>query len=723
MDRHVDWLRRRILTSIAKQSAGTLAVVAVVVFLLLKVVLGLGLVAALFFALLLGLVAAGARVVHARANNPLSASDVRQYISRPFAYRVTKFEGDEVANPVAEGLPGFRPVATINDPDENLQVFDVYNDPSQLVAASVNRSTGAVSLMSSLDDGRTLVTSAQLSPPHEQIVLNFADNASVASAIAAHRRVIASQGDITPLSGGAYEIVLEVLKCEYDSYSELGANLSPFFNPDPEPARWSQLMSRVGAKELTQLSEDMGPPLATATRPPVAPEVSAGPAVTQITRNGEVLGAATAPAEPVPSLDVPVPPITVPVVEAPIIDPVDVAMPDVIDHQLVVTDPVPHVVEEAAAAVTSEVDPLSALPSVPVLDPVTPAPAEPAAVAPTTPEFTPEKMPAVAPTEPTPDVPVVEMTPAAVVAPVDTEASEPAKPGLPQRAERAEADEPTKPQATKPKLPQRGKPAAATESSLPRRSEHTVESLAEVEWATAEEIAAKFGVPEPLPKDEAPVVVPEPAPVAPARIEQIEWATAEQLAATIGSLEKQVADEPEPVAVVEPAPVAEPASMVEPAPVAEPAPAAEFQPMQPQPMQPQPIHSEPTQPESVQAVPTVEPSSAPATYAEAVPAAPDTAEELLNHTTSTPVPSAESLLADVPEPVLPDGVHADPRHPMHTEPVHAEPVPAEPIVTGAATLGFGETGEKPIRRLSEALEARSTDDAAAAAAFGKRRRR
>ena len=69
-------------------------------------------------------------------------------------------------------------------------VFDIYHDPSRLVAASVSRASGSVSLVSSLADGRILATVARAMPPHERLVMSLADEATVESVIATHRRAL-----------------------------------------------------------------------------------------------------------------------------------------------------------------------------------------------------------------------------------------------------------------------------------------------------------------------------------------------------------------------------------------------------------------------------------------------------------------------------------------------------------------------------------------------------
>ena len=108
MDRHVKWLRRRIIASIATQTAETFAVVAVLAFAVLQWRTDEGPVTALFGSVVIAQLVAGARIGHAMRNNPLNYVFMRRYVDQPFSYRVSRFQGDDEAHPVAAHLMWLR---------------------------------------------------------------------------------------------------------------------------------------------------------------------------------------------------------------------------------------------------------------------------------------------------------------------------------------------------------------------------------------------------------------------------------------------------------------------------------------------------------------------------------------------------------------------------------------------------------------------------------------
>ena len=346
MDRHGKWLRRRIVASIATQTAETFAVAAVLTFIVIQWRTDEGPLTALFGSVVVAQIIAGARLGHAMRNNPLNYVFMRRYVDQPFSYSVARFHGEEEAHPVAEQLPGFAPVATIRDRNADPEpVFDVYHDPSRLVAASVSRASGAVSLISSLADGRLLVTDARLMPPHERLVMGLADDDSLEAVIATHRRAISARSDVVELASSAHQVVLDSLALEYDAYVSLGPMLSPFLDLEPQGKSRLRLVARIKRDELVELPTRLGPdrPAPASASPPSAQDAVvnevAVPAKPSVQRDVTAPGANPIP-EPVGPPALRVPQVIAPQIMAP-----PVAAP---------TMPEPQMVDVVAAAPVAE---------------------------------------------------------------------------------------------------------------------------------------------------------------------------------------------------------------------------------------------------------------------------------------------------------------------------------------------------------------------------------
>ncbi len=332
----MNWLRRRISASVAKQTAQTFAVVTVLAFAVLMWRTDEGPLAALFGAVVIGQLVAGARVGHAMRNNPLNYVFMCRFVDKPFTYWAARFQPEEGVHPVADRLPGFVPVATIRDAEADPEpIFDIYHDPSRLVAASVSRASGSVSLVSSLADGRILATVARAMPPHERLVMNLADENTVESLIATHRRALRGRTDVVELASSAHQVVLDSLGLEFDAYQLLGPALSPFLDLEPGNKSWFRLNARIKPEELLELPIRLGPDLAlpdvpTAAPAPVAASMpyQAAPPVGAPHATPPEIDGMVVPQVIAPQLDaVDVPQVDVPQVVAPLMATPEIAAP------------------------------------------------------------------------------------------------------------------------------------------------------------------------------------------------------------------------------------------------------------------------------------------------------------------------------------------------------------------------------------------------------------
>ncbi len=357
MDRHLKWLRRRIIASVATQTAETFAVVAVVAFVVMYWRTSEGPLTSLFGAVVIAQLVAAARVGHAMRRNPLNYVFMRNYVDRPFSFRVSRFQGEDEAHPVAAKLSGFAPVATIRDSIADPEpIFDVYHDPSRLVAASVNRASGSIALISSLDDGRILVTSTRAKPPHERLVMSLADDDCVESVISTHRRAVSARCDVAELASSAHHVVLDSLALEYEAYTTLGPALRPFLDLERSGRSVLRLMARIETDELVDLPKRLGPDLPAPAQNPL-PEAQQPPR--------------TEAAEPqAVASDTKIHEFAAPIVAAPIVEPPIVAAPIV--EPPIVAAPIVDAPQIALPVVTAAVPVVSQLvePGTPIVEPV-----------------------------------------------------------------------------------------------------------------------------------------------------------------------------------------------------------------------------------------------------------------------------------------------------------------------------------------------------------------
>ena len=777
MDRHVRWLRRRIIASVATQTAEVFAVVAVAAFALMYWRTSEGPVTSLFGAVVVAQIVAGARVGHAMRNNPLNYVFMRKYVDRPFSYRVSRFQGEEEAHAVAERLPGFAPVATIRDADADPEpIFDVYHDPSRLVAASVSRASGSVALVSSLADGRIMVTYARSIPPHERLVMNLTAEDTLDSGIETHRRAISARSDVVELASSAHQVVLDSLSVEYDSYLALGPTLSPFLDLESNRRSWMRLSARIKPEELAALPVRLGPDMplqaarsvtpkspTTVASPVAAPPVTAPPvtapqidgAVPQVVAPQIVAPQVVAPLVGAAQIDMPVPQVVAPNMTTP-----NMTTPEMTAPAVVLPDvPVPHPVAQPPAApidpslvatapgdadpagedlvesqVAAEIEPEVVAVSVENLAPALSAVVEADVVALVIPD--PRKAPVViedpvvAPVEQArADAPVVGGDP--VVAPVEQPSAESvvvADPASPARAVKPAVVAPTEFVTLEPDpIGIDNDPAPITEQVPAVVIRDAAQPATPVDL-----VAALPAIPsieltpaEPAPTQEAESVSPV-APIAAARVEAVPVAAASVEAVPVAAASVEVEAVPVDAAMVEAvpveaAPVVVPESFAQVVAAAPEAPAAFAPSAPPSPLDepvapaapiaaslpdyallaPQAVHPDAADTNPALQMPHLEtgPVGPPASLAEAVQSAPDTAAALIDNVIQE-APPADWHRADSTEPA--PSIEAD-------------------LPDLANALGYSDAPQSSRPRLSAVL--RANNASATGAAPQKRSRR
>jgi hypothetical protein len=280
MDRHVLWLRRRVLASIARKTAATWAVAFVVASVLILWRTSLETVGALAVAFVAAQLVAVARIVMAVRNNPLSYEFLRRYIDGRHRYTIFETDGDQ--HEIASELLGFYHVITVHDPEAlPSPVFDLYQTADRVTTAAVSRVTGAVSLCSKVGDGRVLVTDSRVVVPHEGLVVNIAPGKHPALLIPSHHRALAGVpggGVPEPL---ALKMMSRTLMLEHEAYSQLGPLLGSFLDLEPHRRSFGRLFAGIHPEELSRLGlpdrpgPDSSPAAASAHRPASQPGPSA----------------------------------------------------------------------------------------------------------------------------------------------------------------------------------------------------------------------------------------------------------------------------------------------------------------------------------------------------------------------------------------------------------------------------------------------------------------
>jgi len=328
MDRHVRWLRRRIVASIATQTAGTFTVVTLAAYALLQWRTDEGPLGSLLAAVVVAQLISLARLGHAMRNNPLNYGYMRTVVDKPFSYRVTRLQSDDEAHPAAAKLPGFAPVATIRNPEASPEpIFDIYHDPSRLTAASISRASGSVTLISSLAESRILVTDARILPPHERLVMSVAPDDSIEAIISTHQKARAGRSDVRELASSAHQVVMDTLAIEHESYCAIGPFLSSFLDLDPNASSPLRLTARVGVDELEALPVQLG--LETVVSDVSVSSRTAAPTLARLPVATHA-GSAT-PVAPLVAPEVVGPEVaSVEVVEVVVAAPADVRMPQVV---------------------------------------------------------------------------------------------------------------------------------------------------------------------------------------------------------------------------------------------------------------------------------------------------------------------------------------------------------------------------------------------------------
>lgn len=231
MDRHVRWLRRRIVPRVLLRL--TVEWIAVADIILLGLLLtGSDPLLALSWALLGGILWVIVRVGVAMVANPVNARFLTRYIDEPLHVQPMASNPDDEhdfgdAGPFLE-RHNLDHVVDLRSHDS---FVSVHTSPDGRVLALLGPGENVPTFVSLLSDGRILVTSNQLVVPHESLIVNHDRRRDARWLVEHHVDVLEELHDSgaspMPADHGA---AAQLLLIEHEAWAQLGPFLGPFLN-------------------------------------------------------------------------------------------------------------------------------------------------------------------------------------------------------------------------------------------------------------------------------------------------------------------------------------------------------------------------------------------------------------------------------------------------------------------------------------------------------------
>lgn len=226
MDRHVRWFRRELANGVARRLALEAPVVGALI-LAISLVLGSGPIAAIatsalgvpgFLVLRVGL---------ALASNPVTSAYLLRW-PHPGS-TIAAVEPTCVGTATDTALKQFRFTLRGAFDEWGGAITNLYTmDSGQIVVTTSDADD--VMAISALGDRRLVVTSTQMVPPHERLIVNRVESPDVRALLTSHLDLlkrIMQQGSIDVLESTMDQVV-EVLAIEWDAWDQIGPVLGPF---------------------------------------------------------------------------------------------------------------------------------------------------------------------------------------------------------------------------------------------------------------------------------------------------------------------------------------------------------------------------------------------------------------------------------------------------------------------------------------------------------------
>lgn len=268
VDPHLCWLRWRLLRWLARSVLLGVGVGAMLGSLVL-VAGGRPAMSAVPEAVVGAQLVMGGVLGWAAATNPLGLGYLRSRLRDGAAVA----QVGTIVPPVRPELDrfGLRPLGVVTVGPPALEAgLEVHRRPDGVVTALHSPTTGRLTLLSRLDDGRIVVTDDMATVPHQRLVVNVAPGGQPQTLMRSHLAVIeraAFEGCRLQPEGGV--IVVEALELEHQGLAGLGA-LASFFDPTTV-GRSLRLLPPLAPADLLALALGPTSPAVSANQPGPGP--------------------------------------------------------------------------------------------------------------------------------------------------------------------------------------------------------------------------------------------------------------------------------------------------------------------------------------------------------------------------------------------------------------------------------------------------------------------
>ena len=248
MDRHVRWFARQVTIGVFRRLVIETAAVTVLVV-VSAFALGFPIVSAVFIAAIAIPVFAVVRLVLGCFTNPVTSSYLARW-PHPSG-TVNPTTQTNTGSPIDRALTthGFTYEVTLDEWDG--AKTNVYTRESNQIVAMTSSDRDLV-ILSGIEDDRLVVTTIQLVPPHEQLVVNQVSEVDPQEVLSNHvgllKRLTASGHTLQVLT---IDHVLELAAIEWDAWDQIGPLLGPFVTIGPRPIP-TLLQVRIPPEEILQ---------------------------------------------------------------------------------------------------------------------------------------------------------------------------------------------------------------------------------------------------------------------------------------------------------------------------------------------------------------------------------------------------------------------------------------------------------------------------------------